>query len=102
MQAYVEQILSVLDALIALAVVIALIGIANTLALSVTERTREIRLLPGIGMSSRGVGSGGCGSRRRTPASPSGRPNERARRNRYLRKLTQPGPSRCKTCWSSR
>ena len=51
----VDQILSVLNVLVALAVIIALIGIANTLALSVSERTREIGLLRAIGMSERGV-----------------------------------------------
>jgi putative ABC transport system permease protein len=55
MEGLIDQILSVLNVLVALAVVIALIGIANTLALSVSERTREIGLVRAVGMSRRGV-----------------------------------------------
>ncbi len=51
----IDQVLSVMNLLVALAVVIALIGIANTLALSVSERTKEIGLLRAVGMSRRGV-----------------------------------------------
>jgi len=45
----VNQLLNLVYGLLALAVVIALIGIANTLALSVHERTRELGLLRAVG-----------------------------------------------------
>jgi putative ABC transport system permease protein len=45
----VNQMLNLVYGLLALAVVIALIGIANTLALSVYERTRELGLLRAVG-----------------------------------------------------
>lgn len=51
----VNQILYVFYALLALAVVIALLGIVNTLALSVYERTRELGLLRAVGASRRQI-----------------------------------------------
>jgi putative ABC transport system permease protein len=51
----IDQSLVVINLLLGLAVVIALIGIANTLALSVFERTRELGLLRAVGMSRRQV-----------------------------------------------
>jgi putative ABC transport system permease protein len=51
----IDQMLNLIYGLLALAIVIALIGIANTLALSVHERTRELGLLRGIGMTRRQV-----------------------------------------------
>ena len=46
----IDTILGLFYALLALAVVIALLGIANTLALSIFERTRELGLLLAVGM----------------------------------------------------
>lgn len=51
----VDQILGMVTVLLLLAVGIALLGITNTLALSIVERTREIGLLRAIGMSRRQV-----------------------------------------------
>jgi putative ABC transport system permease protein len=51
----VRQIVSLVNSLLALAIVIALLGIANTLALSIFERTRELGLLRAVGMTRRQV-----------------------------------------------
>ncbi len=51
----IDQMLAVVYALLALAVVIALFGVANTIALSVHERTRELGLLRAVGMARRQI-----------------------------------------------
>jgi putative ABC transport system permease protein len=52
-KANVNQLLFLIYALLGLAIVIAVLGIINTLALSVIERTREVGLLRAVGMSRR-------------------------------------------------
>ncbi|MDG6101540.1 FtsX-like permease family protein [Dactylosporangium aurantiacum] len=49
--AAIDQIVAVIAVLLALALVIALVGIANTLSLSVLERTRESALLRALGLT---------------------------------------------------
>lgn len=51
----INSLLNLIFALLALAVIISLFGIANTLALSIHERTRELGMLRAIGMSRRQV-----------------------------------------------
>ncbi|WP_153398397.1 ABC transporter permease, partial [Ornithinicoccus halotolerans] len=53
--ATVEQVLGLVTVLLVLTMTIALLGITNTLALSVSERTREIGLLRAVGASRRQV-----------------------------------------------
>lgn len=50
-----NSILTIVYVLLALSIIIALIGVVNTLALSVIERTREIGLLRSIGMQRRQI-----------------------------------------------
>ncbi|MFJ1600261.1 ABC transporter permease [Streptomyces sp. NPDC088261] len=49
----VSQLLNIVYGLLGLAIVVAVLGVVNTLALSVVERTREIGLLRAIGLSRR-------------------------------------------------
>jgi putative ABC transport system permease protein len=48
---FVDQMLGLVYALLALAIIIALLGIGNTLALSIVERTRELGVLRAVGMT---------------------------------------------------
>jgi putative ABC transport system permease protein len=52
-RAQVNQLLYLIYALLGLAIIIAVLGIINTLALSVIERTREVGLLRAVGLSRR-------------------------------------------------
>ena len=49
----IDQLLALIYGLLALALVIAVLGIVNTLALSIIERTREVGLLRAVGVSRR-------------------------------------------------
>src|SRR5918995_797931 len=49
----VDQMLTIIYVLLVMAIVIALMGIANTLSLSIHERTRELGLLRAVGQSRR-------------------------------------------------
>jgi putative ABC transport system permease protein len=51
--AFVDQMLGLVYALLALAILIALLGIGNTLGLSIIERTRELGVLRAVGMTRR-------------------------------------------------
>ena len=53
--AQLDLLLNVLTGMLAMAIIIALLGIANTLALSIMERRREIGLLRAVGMTRRQV-----------------------------------------------
>ncbi len=54
-KAQIDVLLTVINALLLLAILIALLGIANTLALSIFERKRELGLLRAVGMTRRQV-----------------------------------------------
>jgi putative ABC transport system permease protein len=56
-KASVDQLLAMFWGLLGIAIVIAIMGITNTLALSISERTREVGLLRAVGMSRRQVRS---------------------------------------------
>jgi putative ABC transport system permease protein len=54
---FINQLLGLITALLAMAILIALFGIVNTLGLSIFERTRELGLLRAVGMTRRQVRS---------------------------------------------
>ena len=54
-KAQIDVLLTIINALLLLAILIALLGIANTLALSIFERKRELGLLRAVGMTRRQV-----------------------------------------------
>ncbi|GAA2220917.1 FtsX-like permease family protein [Streptomyces amakusaensis] len=53
LQEQIDQLLNIIYGLLALAIIVAVLGVVNTLALSVVERTREIGLMRAIGLSRR-------------------------------------------------
>ncbi len=53
LKAQIDQLLNIVYGLLGLAIVVAVLGVVNTLALSVVERTREIGLMRAIGLSRR-------------------------------------------------
>ncbi|MBL1099032.1 ABC transporter permease [Streptomyces coffeae] len=53
MEDQIGQLLNLVYGLLALAIIVAILGVVNTLALSVVERTREIGLMRAIGLSRR-------------------------------------------------
>jgi len=52
-ESQIDTFLGVVNAFLAISLIVALMGVANTLALSVFERTRELGLLRAVGMSRR-------------------------------------------------